>query len=397
MLTVTEADALILQHARRFPAHDVALENAVGCILREDVVADRDWPPFDRATMDGIAVAAGARSFTVEGVQPAGKPAGTLRDRQHGAVLVMTGAMLPVGADTVIPCEDYEIAGDRVTLHLHVTVKPGQYIHRQGTDRKVGDELLTRGMRLFGPQIALLASSGRRHLQVSQPPAVAVASVGDELIESGVPLEPYQIRPSNSHGVAAGMRRLGATRMELALLRDDPVALERNLATLVEQNGLVILSGGVSKGAFDFVPQTLAKLGVKQVLHRIAQKPGQPIWFGVRPDGAAVFALPGNPVSTLVCFHRYVVPWWWHSAGLLLPPVPRVTLAQPVALDRPLTHFLPVRVDSNPEGELEASLMEYHGSGDHASLGHSHGFIELPPQGSPYPAGTRVRYHGWDT
>ena len=398
MLTVPEAEALILQHAHRFAEHEVALDQATGSVLREDLVADRDWPPFDRATMDGIAVAAaaGARTFAVEGVQPAGRPAGCLRDPRGGCLLIMTGAMRPDGADTVIPCEDYEIEGDRVALRLHVQVKRGQYIHRQGIDRKVGDELLTSGTRLLGPQIALLASSGRSRVTIAQPPSVAVVSVGDELIELGQPLEPYQIRPSNAYGVAAGLRHLGAKQIELGLLRDDPESMERSLSALLDRNGVVILSGGVSKGAFDFVPQTLAKLGVHQVLHRIAQKPGQPLWFGVRPGGAAVFALPGNPVSTLVCFHRYVVPWWWRSAGALTPPDPQVTLGQRVELDRPLTHFLPVRLEAGEDGGPVARLMDYHGSGDHAALGHSHGFVELPPVGTPYPAGARVRFHGWD-
>lgn len=398
MLTVTEAEALILLHTQRFSAAMVPLAQATGHILHDDLLADRDWPPYDRSTMDGIAIAHGsqATTFTVEGVQPAGKPAGELRDRRAGCLLIMTGGMVPRGADTVIPCEDYERSGERVTLRAGVRVTAGQFIHRQGADRAVGDEIMLAGTRLLPPQIALLAASGRAEVRIAQPPAVAVASVGDELIELGEPLQPYQIRPSNAYGVAAGVQRLGATQIELALLRDDPAALERELAALLERNGLVILSGGVSKGAFDFVPQTLARLGVKQVLHRIAQKPGQPLWFGARPGGPTVFALPGNPVSTLVCFQRYVVPWWWHSAGAEPPPARRVRLAEPLTLDRPLTHFLPVRLETPEEGEPQAVRMDYHGSGDQAALGHSHGFIELPPTGSPFAAGARVRYYGWN-
>lgn len=399
MLTVTEAEALILLHGHRFPSTAVPLAQATGHFLHDDLQADRDWPPYDRSTMDGIAIAAGAGTtvFQVEGVQAAGQPAGELRDRAAGCLLIMTGGMLPRGADTVIPCEDYEVSGDRVTLRAGVKVTPGQYLHRQGADRTVGDEIMRAGTRLLPPQIALLAASGRAEVRIAQPPAVAVASVGDELIEIGQPLEPYQIRPSNAYGVAAGLRRLGAPRVTLALLRDDPAALERELARLLDSHGLVILSGGVSKGAFDFVPQTLAKLGVQQVLHRIAQKPGQPLWFGARPGGPTVFALPGNPVSTLVCFRRYVVPWWWRSAGGEPPPGPRVRLGRAVTLDRPLTHFLPVRLEAAEDGEPEAVLLDYHGSGDQAALGHSHGFIELPAAGSPYAAGAWVRYYGWDT
>lgn len=398
MLTVTEAEALILLHTQRFRAAMVPLAQATGHLLHDDLLADRDWPPYDRSTMDGIAIAHGshATAFKVEGVQPAGKPAGELRDRRGGCLLIMTGGMVPHGADTVIPCEDYTISGECVTLRTGTKVIAGQYIHRQGADRTVGDEIMLAGTRLLPPQIALLAASGRAEVRIAQPPAVAVASVGDELIDIGQPLEPYQIRPSNAHGVAAGLRRLGAEQVNLALLRDNPEALERELAALLDGHGLVILSGGVSKGAFDFVPQTLAKLGVKQVLHRIAQKPGQPLWFGARPGGPTVFALPGNPVSTLVCFQRYVAPWWWRSAGGEPPPAGRVRLAEPVTLDRPLTHFLPVRMETAEDGELQAVRMDYHGSGDQAALGHSHGFVELPPAGSPYAAGARVRYHGWE-
>lgn len=396
MLSVPEAEALILQHAHHFAEQEVSLADATGSVLREDVTAEREWPPFDRATMDGIAVSAGARVFLIEGTQAAGQSAGVLRDRANGALRIMTGAMMPAGADTVIPIEDYEVEGERAILRPEVVVTRGQYIHPRGSDRKIGDEILTNGTRLLPPQIALLAACSRKVVRIARPPSVAAVSVGDELIELGRPLEPYQIRPSNAYGVAAGLRRLGATTVELALLRDDPASMEKALAGLLDRHGLVILSGGVSKGAFDFVPQTLARLGVQPLLHRVAQKPGQPLWFGVRPGGAAVFALPGNPVATLVCFHRYVAPWWWRSAGALPPPETWVRLAARIELDRPLTHFLPVRLEGGEEAEPDASLLEYHGSGDLAALGHSHGFIELPPE-SLYPAGARVRYYRWDS
>lgn len=396
-MTVNEAETLILQHAQRFAERNAPLAECVGHVLREDIIADRDWPPFDRSMMDGIAIATGARSFTIEGIQPAGKPASSLRDRRNGCIQIMTGAVMPEGANAVVPIEDYEIQGDCVVVRLHVEVKPGQFIHYQGSDRKTGDELLTSGTRLLPPHIALLASCGRREARIAEPPNVAVASIGDELIEAGQPLETFQIRPSNADGVAAGLRQLGASRVELSLLRDDEPLLREALAGMLRRNRLIILSGGVSKGAYDFVPGVLAKLGVKKILHRVAQKPGQPMWYGIHPDGIAVFALPGNPVASLVCFRRYVVPWWWRSAGTLPPPAPFVALARGVSLDRPLTHFLPVRLEEDATAGAVASLLAYHGSGDHASLAHSQGFVELPPEGSPYPAGARVRYHAWQS
>ena len=385
MLTVAEAEARILARATLRPVVRVPTEAAVGRVLREEIRTDRDLPPFDRSTMDGIAIAyaPGRESFHIEGIQAAGQPAKRLADPEKGCLEIMTGAMCPDGADTVVPYEDIAIAEGRATLKAKV--ERGQFLHRRGADRKAGEVLLPAGVRLRSPQIAIALSAGRTSLVVAKPPRFAVISVGDELIESGRPLEPYQIHPSNAWGIRAALQGLGCPEVELARLPDDPSRIERAIADLLARCDGLILSGGVSRGKFDFVPAALERLGVVLDFHRIAQKPGKPMWFGLAPGGKPVFALPGNPVSTLVCFHRYVKPFLLQSLGAAQAMPETISVQGPVHPHPELTLFLPVRI--MPQGAL---VQAYHGSGDYAALGESDGFIEVSPDGAA------IRYHRWD-
>lgn len=400
MLTVAEAEAEIGRHVRRFPDEDVPLAEAAGCVLREPIAADRDLPPFDRATMDGIAIAGaaydrGQRTFAVEATQAAGQPAARLQDHAGGCLEIMTGAMLPDGADTVVPYEEIEVKDGRATIRPDAAVRRGQHLHRRAADRRAGDPLLGAGRVLRSPQLAIVASTGRATVRVAQRPAIAVVSVGDELVDVGQPAEIFQIRPSNAHGIRAALQGLGWRDVELALLRDDPAGIEGSLAGLLQRCDVLILSGGVSKGMFDFVPRSLARLGVREVFHRVQQKPGKPMWFGVGARSRPVFALPGNPVSTTVCFHRYVLPYLQRCLGASPAAPQHAALGTAITVARPLTHFLPVRLEPRDEDVPVARLQAYHGSGDYASLGESDGFVELPSAQEVYPAGAVVRYHPW--
>jgi molybdopterin molybdotransferase len=178
-------------------------------------------------------------------------------------------------------------------------------------------------------------------------------------------------------------------------LADDFEVVKVGLAAAVAATNLVLISGGVSQGLFDHVPRALEEIGVKKILHRVAQKPGKPLWFGVHPSGAAVFGLPGNPVSTLVCFHRYVRPWLRRVLGAEPEPETTAKLTATTRGPAPLTGFLPARLRSSPDGHLEATALPYHGSGDLASLGESDGFIEIDATQPTVPAGQSVRFHPW--
>ncbi|HMP76789.1 MAG TPA: molybdopterin molybdotransferase MoeA [Kiritimatiellia bacterium] len=385
MLTVAEAEARIMARAALRPVERVSLDRAAGLVLREEIRTDRDLPPFDRATMDGIAIAfaPGRERFQIEGVQAAGRQAGRLVDPVSGCMEIMTGAMCPDGADTVVPYEDVVIEGGRATLKA--TVERGQYLHRQGTDRKTGDVLLPAGVHLRSPQIAIAASAGLTQVVVAKPPRFAVVSVGDEIVEAGAPVERFQIRPSNAWGIRAALQGLGCPEVELARLPDDPARIEHALADLLARCDGLILSGGVSRGKFDYVPDALERIGVAMDFHKVAQKPGKPMWFGVVPDGKPVFALPGNPVSTLVCFHRYVKPFVLRALGAAEPASAYIAIRGAIQPHPVLTLFLPVTLSADG-----AEPQAYHGSGDYAALGESDGFIEVSPTGGP------VRYYAWD-
>ena len=312
MIEVAEAESLILSHSPKLPASREALADCVGRVLAEDVVAERDQPPFDRVTMDGIAVAyrdvaAGAHTFEVVGTQAAGA-APLVLARSAQCVEVMTGAIMPLGADTVIPVERITRIADRAEVEARAVVTDKQFVHPRGSDRKSGDVVLAAGIRIGPPEMAVLASAGRGTAAVAALPRVAVISTGDELVDVDEPLAPYQIRSSNDRAIEASLTTHGLARVARSRLRDDEAALTAALAQLEADSDVLILSGGVSMGQFDFVPAVLAHLGAELVFHKIRQRPGKPMWFGLSASGKPIFALPGNPVSTLVCATRYILP-----------------------------------------------------------------------------------------
>ena len=398
MTDVAAAEAMILSHIPRLTTERVALSECVGRVLREDVPAERPQPPFDRVTMDGIAIAhrdwtAGVRVFEVLGTQAAG--AAQLRiERPECCVEVMTGAMLPAGTDTVIPVERLQRAGNAVTVTA-AAVERAQFVHPCGSDRSAASVLLTAGTRIGAPESAVLASSGRAQFTVTRLPRAAVISTGDELVEAGEPIAASQIRSSNDHAIAASLTSQRLAVVTRALLKDDATALADAIAELHGRSDLLILSGGVSMGQFDFVPAVLESLGAEIVFHRIEQKPGRPMWFGLSSEGKPVFALPGNPVSTLVCTTRYVLPALRHAAGLPRGPIERVRLTADAAAPARLTYFLPVALRWSDDGVALAEPKPTNTSGDFVSLAGTDGFVELPPGRAVHPAGTVARLFRW--
>src|SRR5271168_883023 len=293
------------------PIESLPLTQCVGGILRENVYAERDQPPFDRVTMDGIAVHSGAlrrglKRFRIQGTQAAGAPPVKLATSDD-AIEVMTGAILPPGSDCVIPVEQLEIADGYASLNTDAAWPAYQNVHRRGSDGRQGALLLETGTLLRAPEIAVAASAGMARVRVSSQPAVMVVSTGDELIEPGDPIADYQVRRSNAYAVAATLRTRGFGRVGDDHLPDDEFLMHERLSLHLMTHEVVILSGGVSIGKFNLVPTVLMQLGVQEVFHNIAQRPGRPMWFGIGPQGQMVFGLPGNPVSTLVCLIRYVI------------------------------------------------------------------------------------------
>jgi molybdopterin molybdotransferase len=399
MSTPQTASADIARCITSLPIESLPLPQCVGAVLREPVYAERDDPPFDRVCMDGIAIDSaalsdGVRRLTVQGTQGAGVPALHLASGPV-AVEVMTGAILPHAADCVIPIEEYTTDGIAVTLPVDIAAKPYRNIEKRGGNKPRGAMMLAGGTVLGAPEIAVAASAGMPRLRVSAQPAFMIISTGNELVEPGEPMASYQIRRSNSYAVGAALRLRGFQRVGDDHLPDDVGILQERLASHLKTHDVVILSGGVSMGKFDHVPQVLRHLGVRQVFHKVAQRPGKPLWFGIGPQGQAVFGLPGNPVSTLVCTIRYVIPAM--AAAMGSPPArpERLTLAAAVSIDFPLTYFLPVRIARDDSGLSWAEPNPTNTSGDFLSLTGTDGFVELPPGPITHARGFVADFYRW--
>ncbi|HKQ16862.1 MAG TPA: molybdopterin molybdotransferase MoeA [Steroidobacteraceae bacterium] len=398
LISPAEAEALIRTHAAPLPATSLPLTELVGAILRERIAAGFDQPPFDRVTMDGIAFASaayerGRRSFSIAGTQAAGAAPLVLRNDEH-CIEVMTGAMLPSGCDCVVPVEKISVADGVAQLAPDAAPESRSNIHARGTDTHRGDELLQPGIRLEPAEVAVLAANGRTHASVTRRPRIVVISTGDELVEPGQPLADWQIYRSNVYAVMAALQRRGFAQPTLDHLPDDPGLLRERLGAHLQSHDVMILSGGVSMGRFDYVPQVLAELGVRVVFHKVAQRPGKPLWFGVGPAGQTVYALPGNPVSTLVCLGRYVFAGLETSLNATPGAPEPIALAERFEVKPALTVFIPVQVGFSP-GHRQAVLRPTRGSGDFTSLIGTDGFVELPPGPATVAAGTPVALYSW--
>jgi molybdopterin molybdotransferase len=268
-------------------------------------------------------------------------------------------------------------------------------IHRRGADSRQGQLLLESGTLLRAPEVAVAASAGMARVRVSSQPAIMVVSTGDELIEPGDPIAEFQVRRSNAYAVSATFRRRGFSRVGTDHVLDDENLLRERLSLHLTTHEVVVLSGGVSMGKFDLVPKALMQLGVHEVFHNVAQRPGRPMWFGIGPQGQSVFGLPGNPVSTLVCLIRYVIPAIAEAMGTKRAAPERLALATPVTFKHALAYFLPVIIEHDEWGRPWANPRPPNGSGDFLSLAGTDGFVELPPGPNTYPKGFVANVYRW--
>lgn len=399
MLTPAEADGLIGQHLQCLPIESLPLAQCAGAVLRENIYAERDQPPFDRVAMDGIAlcsraVGCGPRSFRIQATQAAGDVPLTL-GAPADCIEVMTGAVLPSGCDAVVAVEELSVAGGQASLGAHVRVEPWQNVHRRGSDTRQGTLLLSAGQRLRAPEIAIAASAGMARIRVASQPMLVVISTGNELVEPGEPVLAHQVRRSNAYAIVSALREHGFQRVADDHIHDDMQELRERLRFHLETHDVLVLSGGVSMGRFDLVPRVLEELGVRAIFHKVAQRPGKPLWFGMAPSGAAVFGLPGNPVSTLVCLTRYVLPALRGSLGQSPEGPQRMALGAALTVGPPLTHFIPVRLQQDDWGREWAMPAPTNGSGDFTALAGTAGFVELPPGPNTYAKGFVTPLYRW--
>ena len=381
-----------------FGTTTVRLDAATGRTLRQSVHAERDQPPFDRVMMDGIAVSftdfdGGLRRYPIQSIQSAGDPALTLEDGK--CIEIMTGAPLPDNADCIIPVERITVADNIAAIEADYSAEQHQFIHARGSDHIQGTELLLSGRRISPMDIAIIASCGLADVTASEIPSVAVISTGNELVPAGKPVDAHQIRMSNGPAVVAMLHDHGYENCQHDHIVDDRKLLKERIAAHLLNAKVLVLSGGVSMGRADYIPQVLGELGTRVVFHKVSQRPGKPMWFGIGPDNQAIFALPGNPVSTLICCRQYVIPALSAASGFGATSHEFANLATEVEFKPQLTCFLPVKIASAIDGKQLALPVHTNTSGDFASLSGTDGYVELDLKTSKFPAGSGVPLHRW--
>lgn len=403
MISVQEALEIILQHTQHFGVEEVSFREATGRILKEQITADRDFPPFNRVAMDGIAIdfssfEKGIHHFKIEGIQAAGAVQKKLKNPEH-CIEVMTGAVLPKGTDTVVPYEMIEIDGKEARITID-EIKKDQNIHHQGKDQQKGGLLIPENTLLGPAEIGVIATVGKAQVQVAKPPKVLIISTGDELVEVSDTPKPHQIRRSNSFSLQSLLQPLSIDAQTVHL-KDDKDSLTKKIKGFLKSYDVLLFSGAVSKGKFDYLPEVLANLGVEKQFHSVAQRPGKPFWFGTithenaNPQNhtTTVFAFPGNPISTYVNCLVYFYPWYQQSQGIA-QRLETVILGEDVTFSPHLTYFLQARIEIK-YGHLVAYPIVGNGSGDLASLAKADGFVQLPADKTVFKKGetyTFIRY-----
>ena len=395
MITVEEALKLIDNNTPELGTISLPIVQCYAMVLAQDIHSERDQPPFNRMAMDGVAIdfneyQSGRRKFKIQGMQRAGRPQSTLTDSTE-CIEAMTGGVLPEGATAVIRYEDTKIENGYCIINEDLTFNMMNNVHQKGSDHKQGDKLLSKGQIIYGPQMGIIVSNGYAEVQVYRPPRIAVISTGDELVELHQTPQAHQIRRSNSYALMAQLNASGFSEVNPFHLPDDKNKIFTELKKIIDSHDVLVLSGGVSMGKFDYLPQVFNDLKVKKVFHKISQRPGKPFWFGVT-NTTAIYALPGNPVSAITCLRRYVIPTLMHKKTLQ----EKAILGEDFKFNKDLTYFLPVKL-SYKEKNLIATPIKTNGSGDYGSLAYSDGFLELPKDQSEFLSGESFKLFRWST
>lgn len=390
MSTFEEARSLILSRVAPLGRERVPITAASGRILAEDVRAPRDMPQWDNSAMDGYAVRSAdctrAATLKLTGYQAAGDAASP-RVASGCAVKIMTGSPIPEGCDAVVPFEETEEAGGFVKIHA--PVRPRAHIRFRGEDVKTGDLVIPAGTALRPPEISMLASFCNAFVPVYRKARVAVLSTGDELVELGEALSPGKIVNSNSLSLAAAIEEAGAVPALLGIAPDEKESLREKIAEGLKADAL-ITSAGVSAGDLDFIREVLAELSVEQVLWGVDIKPGKPIAFGIK-NGKPVFALPGNPVSSLITFEMFVRPALLKMMGHPKPDksLVKATLAESIRKKAGKVNFFRVRI-AVENGEYVARTSGDQNTGILRTMVLADGIAVLPAERTVFEAGEKV-------
>jgi len=393
MITVEQAERIIQSQTRNYGMEEVVYSTALRRVLAEDIFADRDLPPFNRATVDGIAISYaaynnGLRSFKKQYIQPAGTPPVGIASPDE-CIEIMTGAALDVTVDTVIRYEDISIKDGVATL-VCPDIKKGQNIHEQGKDKKQGERVAEANTIITPAMMGLIASIGKVKLLVKKLPRLLIITTGDEMVEVGTMPTAQQLRRSNDITLKSALVPYGV-QVDTLHLNDDYDKIRNELDRCLAEYDAILMTGGVSMGTFDFVPRALADLNVRQLFHKVSQRPGKPFWFGAKDDQVLVFAFPGNAVSAFMCLYRYFIPWLERCLGISSSPATFAVLERDIHFPYPLQYFAQVKLSSDQHGQCLAAPVDTNGSGDFTQLIHADAFMEFPMEKNEFKKGEVYR------
>jgi molybdopterin molybdotransferase len=394
MILLEEAQQLILHYARSFGVENSLLTEGKGRVLAEDIFADRSYPPFHRAAMDGYAIRGddmiveGVREFQVIQEIHAGDDVQISSVIKGDSVKIMTGAATPECFDTIIRVEDSVAISKELVRFTTDSIKKGQNIAKKGEDINVSELILPKGTFVNGPELGVMAAVGKASFAAKKYPQIAILSTGNEVKSLFETILPYQIRDSNRYALEGFLLNYGCRASLVQLLRDSKEDIKRGLDNAIEMD-IVIISGGVSAGDADFVPSLLKSAGYVALFHKVMIKPGKPFWFGVKGK-TVVFALPGNPMSCQVGFKLFIEPFLRKSFGLNPYPVFKFQINEHRKKRVKLDEFFPCKIVDNQLIEIKTN-----GSGDiRTSIG-SDGLARHPIDGSDFEKGQLVDFFFW--
>ena len=394
MISISDATSLVLQHTTALSVESVNLSEALKRVLAEDIIADCDLPPFDRAQMDGYAVRAADVANTPARLGVVGESAagsGWHKEMKAGeAVRIMTGAPVPVGADAVQQVELTRESDGEVEILERVDV--GRSIVRRASEIRAGETVLRAGEEIYAAMIATFASFGYAQVKVGRRPRVAIMATGSELVDVDKQPGRDQIRDSNNYTLAAYAKLAGATVERLPLAVDDTRELKRQIAAAAERSDVLITSGGVSMGVYDFTKAALKELGAQIFFERVSLRPGKPTVFG-RLGNTLVFGLPGNPVSVAVTFNLFARTALRAMQGAKEPGLKEETAVlvrdSKGSIER--ESYLPAVLRTDEQGTLLAEPLKWGGSSDFVSFAHATALIDVPAGVKIIDAGSRVK------
>ncbi|WP_411833192.1 gephyrin-like molybdotransferase Glp [Pseudoxanthomonas mexicana] len=405
MIGHEQALAILLARSRRLESVSLPVAEALDAVLAEAVASPQALPPFDNAAMDGFAVDSGGRALeaglevAVGGEQAAGD--GRAR-AEGGAWEIMTGARIPDGLDTVVPVEQVEVLGAeqggalRTRIRLAAAAVPGQHVRRRGEDVDCGTVVMRAGERLQAPHLAMLSALGVSHVQAVRRPRVAIIATGRELVaDPAQALASGQIRDSNSPFLHARLAAAGAQVIWRVVIGDDTIAFQGALDQALAMGADVIVStGAVSQGRYDFVPSALRECGADIGFHKVRIRPGKPLLFATLPGGQLYFGLPGNPVSTAVGLRFFVEPALAAMLGLPAEVPLRARLEAPWHARSGLRMHLHARLCCDAEGRLVATVLPQQQSFRLLPLLQANAWVVVPEAGGELAAGQLVDVYG---